>query len=450
MANQIECPVCGIMIEIGDHSGDSIECPNCHEMVTSDYAQEKSENEKNANRRQSSKPKKRKFTPYVSSNYTIIGDNDYKNHLTGNDGFKIDAVSTTKYDEDGVKKELVDALVNKDYVPLDIFDKLRIENICKYYLPYQLFDGTYQVPWNATYKWHESVNYVENGEKKVTFQERYGESNGIADGKFSYLCLVCSGNNIPQKVYEKAKKKSSVLEKVVPYSSDIEEENESIIVMPDSSFEANWKNKIAKDILAKGKEDAEKQARSNEDGALLKAIGTGVSLQNYNYQVNIDLSVLKTILIPFWYAEYSYQDQHYWFVMDGGGRFKEIEAPKNEKEIAEVEENEKKKTSGIWVIVLFLLVSSIILGWICSSWLVFLGLAALGVVISIWASNKDEKVDKLNKEVRNENQKRRQELAQGLLSDWPVNKNTQLNSNKREDKKELKVSENDDYLDSII
>ena len=61
MANQIECPVCGIMIEIGDHSGDSIECPNCHEMVTSDYAQEKSENEKNANRRQSSKPKKRKL-----------------------------------------------------------------------------------------------------------------------------------------------------------------------------------------------------------------------------------------------------------------------------------------------------------------------------------------------------------------------------------------------------
>lgn len=450
MANQIECPVCGVMIEVDDNSGLTIDCPNCHEIVKNSYARENLENKRNTNRRQPKTSKANRKESQPSSNYMVSGDNDYKNSLTGNDGFAIDVVSESKYDEDGVKKELINALVEKDYVPSDIFEKLNIEMVRKYYLPYQLFEGTYQVPWNAVYEWNEYVDYVENGVKKTMCQKQYGESNGIANGKFSFLCLVCSEDIIPPKIYKKAKKTSSVSENIVPYTPDIEEDGKNDIVMPNSNFETNWMKKVSQELLEKGKADAEKQARSNEAGTFMKAIGTGASLQNCNYQVNYDLKILQTILIPFWYVDYTYQDTHYEFVMDGGGRLQELEAPKNEEEIAIVKENEKSKSSGSWVIVLLMWASSIVLGWICSSWLVFLGLAILGFVVAGWALSKDVKVDELNKEVRNENKKRRQELAQGLLSNWPVDDGSQLRTKNNDDKQEIKANGNDDYLDSIL
>lgn len=450
MANQIECPVCGVMIEVDDNSGLKIECPNCHEMVVNNYAREKLENKRKTTRKQPNQSKVNSKKSQHSSDYTIIGDNNYKNSSTGNDGFAIDAVSESKYEEDGVKKELINALVEKDYVPSDIFDGLNIEMIRKYYLPYQLFEGTYQAPWHAIYQWNEYVDYVENGERKTMRQKQYGESNGIANGKFSYLCLACSGDDIPSKLLKEAKKKSSIQGKVISYSPDIEDDM-NIVVMPNSNFEVNWKNKVSKDVLSKGKENAEKQARSNEAGSFMKAIGSGASLQNFNFQVNYDLALLQTILIPFWYVDYTYKNAHYLFIMDGGGKFKELEAPKNKEEMAEVEENEKKKTGcAMSSIVLLLFASSIILGWMCSSWLLFLGIAAIGLGVLIWAINKDSKVDELNNEVRNENKKRRQELAQGLLSDWSEDKGAQLRTNKIDDVKETKTSVNDDYLDSIV
>lgn len=451
MANQIECPVCGVMIDVDDNSGLKIECPNCHEMVVNNYAREALENKRRTTRKQPNKPKANKKKSQLSSDYMVIGDNDYKNSSTGNDGLAIDVVSESKYDEDGVKKELINALVDKDYVPSDIFEGINIEMVRKYYLPYQQFEGIYQAPWHAVYQWNEYVDYVEYGERKKMRQKQYGESNGIANGRFSYLCLVCNGDNVPPKLFEKAQKKSSVFEKVVPYSSDIEEDGKNIVVMPNSDFETNWKNKVSQEVLVKGKEGAEKQARSNEDGAFLKTIGTGVSLQNFNYQVNYELSLLQTILIPFWYVEYTYQDTHYLFIMDGGGRFKELEAPKNKEEIAIVKENEKQRTGGVMSgISILVLISSIIAGWICGSWLVFLGIAAVGIMIMILAINNDSKVDNLNKEVKNEYKKRRQELAQGLLSDWSNNKGVQSRTNKKEEIKETKTLENDDYLDSIV
>ena len=454
MANQIECPVCGVMIEIDDNSGSNIECTNCHEIVTNNYASKIVENKKNANYKQSQKAKTRNRSSHLPSDYTIIeGDSDYRNHSTENDGLAIDTVSTSKYDEEGVKKELVNTLVETDYVPADIFECLHIEDVRKYYLPYQLFKGTYQVPWYATYQWYEYVDYVENGERKSMRQKRYGESNGIANGEFSFLCLVCDGDNIPPKLFEKAKKKSSLLEKVVSYSSDIIDDHRNVVVMPNSSFEFNWKERVVQDVLSMGKVDAEKQARSYEGGSFTKAIGTGASLQSCNYQVNYDLSELETILVPFWHVGYSYQDKHYWFVMDGGGRHKEIEAPKDEEEMAVIEENEKKKTGCLWnAIILLLLVSSVIAGWMCGSWLIFLGIAALGLGVAYMAFHNDEKVDNLNKEVRNENKKRRQELAHGFLNNLPEGgKSKQLKMNKKnENVKETKEIVNDDYLDSIV
>jgi hypothetical protein len=134
--------------------------------------------------------------------------------------------------------------------------------------------------------------------------------------------------------------------------------------------------------------------------------------------------------------------------MDGAGKFKELEAPKNQEEIALVEENEKKKSGFAWILVLLLLASSIILGWMCSSWLVFIGLVVSGIIVAWWAANKDAKVDEMNKEIRNENKKRRQELAQGLFSDLSAVEGAQLET--KEDAKDTKSSGNDDYLDSIV
>ena len=60
----------------------------------------------------------------------------------------------------------------------------------------------------------------------------------------------------------------------------------------------------------------------------------------------------------------------------------------------------------------------------------FLGLAIFGFVVAGWAAKKDEKVDNLNKEVRNENMKRRKEMAQGFIGNWSEDKESQLRRNK--------------------
>ena len=52
------------------------------------------------------------------------------------------------------------------------------------------------------------------------------------------------------------------------------------------------------------------------------------------------------------------------------------------------------------------------------------------------------------KEIRNENKKRRQELAQGLLSDLSAVEGPQLKT--KEDAIDTKSLGNDDYLDSIV
>ena len=451
MENQIECPVCGVMIDVDDNSGLKIECPNCHEMVENTSASESVENKSKTAGEKRNKQKTNKRKTHSSPEYTIIGDNDFKNSSTGNDGFSIDVVVKSKFDEDGVKKELIKALVEKDFVPSDIFDGLNMAEVRKYYLPYQLLEGTYQVPWDAIYQWDEYVDYVENGEKKTMRQKQHGESNGTANGEFSYLHLVCDKDCVPPKIFKMAQNTSNIQqEEKIPYSSDIREDDKNVIVMPNSNFETIWKNKISKGLLAKGKHKAEEQARSNEAGIFLKTIGTGASLQSYNFQVNYHITLLETLLIPFWYVDYTYQKKHYLFIMDAEGKSKELEAPKNIEEFAEVEKNEKKKTGCVIdSIILLLFASSIILGWICGSWLLFLGLAAISIILLFWAANKDGKVNDLNEEIKNENKKRRQEMAQGLLGDFTSDIKPQV-ENKKENVGSAKPSGSDDYLDSII
>ena len=87
----IGCPHCkketSFDLSIFDENVKEVECPNCHEMVTNNYAREIVEAKRSAMRRQPSKPKTKMTTSEPLSPYTIIGDNNYKNDSTGNDGY---------------------------------------------------------------------------------------------------------------------------------------------------------------------------------------------------------------------------------------------------------------------------------------------------------------------------------------------------------------------------
>lgn len=231
--------------------------------------------------------------------------------------------------ENTFENALVNTLINRDYVPTDIFDSISTGDVIQAYLPMYLYEGTYNASWSCESSYEEESA---NSDKKVT---KWRPQNGNAAGNFSFLCLANEGNEIPDEL----RKFTSLFPYDVMMSKEFQEE---LIDVNDDNLMTLERNADVTLVWQRhGKEMVEKTA----ENAALKQIGNQ-NIRNFRASSSHQLTTTgRYVLAPFWFVYYNYKGQQYHFLMDGIGARTSFTNPINQEEVEFV--NKKKKVLRI-------------------------------------------------------------------------------------------------------
>ena len=206
--------------------------------------------------------------------------------------------------EKAVKKSLFNSFFFDSSVPTDIFDMLEIKSIKQYYVPMRLFSGHYNADWTCTVVyWHSDKNgnsYKENR-----------PANGTATGYFSKLTLANDAKKLPSgiktflNVIDLTDNLKSQIKTIEPKYLDGENGCKVEVIPSNMPIESCWNNKVLEQAIRdEAYKAAERQTSSwsREDFSVSCRWG-------YNYT--------NLILVPIWYVQYSYNEQEFFFVMNG-------------------------------------------------------------------------------------------------------------------------------------
>lgn len=231
--------------------------------------------------------------------------------------------------ENTFENALVNTLINRDYVPTDIFDSISTGDVIQAYLPMYLYEGTYNASWSCESSYEEESA---SSNKKVT---KWRPQNGNAAGNFSFLCLANEGNEIPDEL----RKFTSLFPYDVMMSKEFQEE---LIDVNDDNLMTLERNADVTLVWQRhGKEMVEKTA----ENAALKQIGNQ-NIRNFRASSSHQLTTTgRYVLAPFWFVYYNYKGQQYHFLMDGIGARTSFTNPINQEEVEFV--NKKKKVLRI-------------------------------------------------------------------------------------------------------
>ena len=88
--------------------------------------------------------------------------------------------------ENEVVEQMVNLLIDNHDVPTDIFDRMKITSIEKYYVPMYIFEGTFRAPWTAERARQEKRQRIgRDGKIENYYETLYDYFNGEAAGNFS-------------------------------------------------------------------------------------------------------------------------------------------------------------------------------------------------------------------------------------------------------------------------
>ncbi len=244
--------------------------------------------------------------------------------------------------EQTFENALVNALINQDYVPTNIFDSIQTDHVIQAYLPMYLFEGTYNASWSCESS-YMSEKSTSNGSKDV---KKWRPQNGNTAGNFSFLCLANEGEEIPDEL----RKFTSLFPYDVMMSKEFEPD---MIDYNDDNLITLERNTDPTLVWQKhGKDMVEETARQSA----LVQIGSQ-EIRNFRASSSYNLSTTgKYILVPFWFVYYKYNDSQYHFIMDGIGQRTEYSYPVNQEEIDFVNNKERinKLINWLWLIALVL------------------------------------------------------------------------------------------------
>ncbi len=301
---QVKCPSCGRVITSFNPFQSEVECPYCHNKA---------------------------FNPLITAKQIPVPE-------------RIIPFQTTQED---FEKKLIDALVNTDFVPTDVFDHIETNDVVKAYLPMYLYEGKYQASWNCKvgYKTQEASKSGDNVEIKTV--TRYQPANGVSNGQFSFLCLAYEGQDVPEEL--------QTFTTTFPYSVmdskaydpallnlDVDKDLQTVALNADSDLVWNkWGQRLV-DRLAY--ESAEEQVK-------------GQDIKDFRCTSNYDLKTEgKFIMVPFWFVYYTYKGQQYYFLMDGLGANGNYNNPEDAKQLkkAKTFNTIEKVLKWSWVLALIM------------------------------------------------------------------------------------------------
>ena len=143
---QLKCPSCGAILNQDFPNQLIVECPYCHQQV-------------------------------VNDTYQFSGkDNEPR-------------VLEFRMTENEVVEQMVNLLIGNHGVPTDIFEKMNITSIKKYYVPMYIFEGTFRAPWTAERSRQEKRQRVRDGKIEDYYETLYDYFNGEAAGNFYVNCI---------------------------------------------------------------------------------------------------------------------------------------------------------------------------------------------------------------------------------------------------------------------
>ena len=319
---QVRCPSCGSLISSFSPFQAHVECPYCHTQSVN---------------------------PMVTAKTVPQPE-------------RVIMFNTTEKD---FEKKLVNTLIKRDYVPTDIFTKIRSEDVMKAYLPMYLFEGTYTVSWSCEVGYEESESYYnKEGKRETRTVTRYRPANGETKGNFSFLCLAHEGNDLPEEL----KKFSYSFPYNAIYSKEydpallgINSNEKPVTLAPDLDKDAAWNGRGAEKV----KEMAQAAAKDQLSGQKTRGLRT-----NHTYELS---NPGRYVLAPFWFVYYTYSgEERYYFVMDGMGEKTDCTTP--------ISTEERNLVKGMWkqFYKIFWLLIPVAALYFVGKW------SAVGIAFAVW------------------------------------------------------------------
>lgn len=244
--------------------------------------------------------------------------------------------------ENDFEQAMVDNLVERNYVPTDIFQCINPGNVIKAYLPMFLFEGSYRSSWSCKVGVESTEVRASFSGKKVENKKvkRYLPHTGTSEGNFAFLCLAYEGKDIPEELREFSKQYSYNVMASKDYDPDflgLDSGESPLTLALDTDADITW-NKYGAGLI---NELASKNALEQLSGEDIKDFRASNS---YDLKHNG-----RYVLAPFWFVYYTYNNEKHYFIMDGLGDNISMSTPINQEEVDFVNTKEKIKTAVRWL-----------------------------------------------------------------------------------------------------
>lgn len=242
--------------------------------------------------------------------------------------------------EESFESELINSLVDQDYVPVDVFQALKTDTVFQAYLPMYLYEGTYNSAWSCESSYKDQEVSISSDRIKTKDVKKWRPQNGNAAGNFAFLCLANEGSkDIPDELRDFTKN--------FPYDvMQSKEFNDSLIDTTDENLltlERNADASIIWQKYGKGKVDETAEQAAHQQ------IGNQ-EIRNFRASSSFSLTTSgKYVLAPFWFVYYTYKNNKYYFLMDGVGQTSAYTYPVNQEEVDWVSGKEKINTIIKWL-----------------------------------------------------------------------------------------------------
>lgn len=352
---QVVCPSCKQVITSFNPFQSEVECPYCHNKA---------------------------FNPLITAKKVPVPE-------------RLIIFRTSEKD---FEQAMINNLVERDYVPTDIFQCINPGNVIKAYLPMFLYEGSYRSSWSCKVaiettevRASSSGDKIEN--KKV---KKFLPHTGTSQGNFSFLCLAYEGKDIPEELREFSKQYSynvMASKEYDPALLGLESGDNLLTLALDTDTDLTW-NKYGDGLV---NELAAQNALEQLSGDEIKDFRASNS---YDLKHNG-----RYILAPFWFVYYTYNNEKHYFIMDGLGDGSSMSTPVNQEEVKFVNGKERIKTIVKWLWPFTLLI------WF------YTNLTAALIFLAIWFITKITVNKVMNKQIKNRldaSREQRRQAAQTL------------------------------------
>lgn len=247
-----------------------------------------------------------------------------------------------KTNENDFEQALISNLVERDYVPTDIFNCINPDNVIKAYLPMFLYEGQYQSSWSCKVAYEATEVRATSDGKGVKDKtvKKYAPQTGTSQGNFAFLCLAYEGKDIPEELRTFSTQfpyNTMASKEYDPNLLGLDAEDSPMTLPLDADTDLIW-NKYGDSLVNQMASDNAKQQLSGEDIKDFRASNS------YNLKHNG-----RFVLAPFWFVYYTYNNEKHYFIMDGLGENTAMTTPIDQEEVAFVNGKERIKTIVSWL-----------------------------------------------------------------------------------------------------